>query len=120
MPTKHGVDKGGGKFEILLPVLCLKKAAFLFSFLNNYISPGSSNPRADHSQSPSAIFITSFHPQFLYNGTSSFKSTKKSKSKPALHRSLSYIQKIISSFSLSHIQKRISSLKSLCLIITVA
>ena len=51
----------------------------------------------------SAISFSSFHQQVLCNVTSSFKSIKKSKSKPALHRSLSYIQKSISSFSLSYI-----------------
>ena len=81
--------------------------------------PASSSPRADHPQFPSAISISSFHPQFLCNITSSFKSIKKSKSKPALHRSLSYIQKTISSFSLFCIQKRSSSLRSLCLTITM-
>ena len=64
-------------------------------------------------------FHTSFHSQVLCNVTSSFKSIKKSKFKPALHSSLFFIQKAISSFSLSYIQKRISYLRSLCLIITV-
>ena len=57
--------------------------------------PASSGPRADHPQFPSAISISSFHPQFLCNVTSSFKSIKKSKSKPVSHRNLSYIQKTI-------------------------
>ena len=43
MPTKHGVDECGGKSEVLLSVLCLKKAAFLFTFLNYYISLSTKN-----------------------------------------------------------------------------
>ena len=52
--------------------------------------PASSGPRVDHPQFSYAISISSFYPQILCNVTSSFKSTKKSKSKPALH-GLSYI-----------------------------
>ena len=52
--------------------------------------PASSGPRMDHPQFPYAISISSFYPQILCNVISSFKSTKKSKSKPALH-GLSYI-----------------------------
>ena len=51
----------------------------------------SSSPRADLPQFPSAISISRFYPQILCNVISSFKSTKKSKSKPDFH-SLSYIQ----------------------------
>ena len=88
-------------------------------FMREDIPPASSCPRADHPQFPSVISIFSFHPEFLCDITSSFKSTKKSKSKPTLHRSLSNVQKTISSFSLFCIQQRIPSLRSLFLIITV-
>ena len=84
-----------------------------------YARIGSTTSVKQSDSGSSAIFIRNLHPQLLTNVMSSFKSTKESKSKPALHRSLSYIQKRISSFSLSNIQERISSLSSLCLIITV-
>ena len=60
-----------------------------------FTRPASSGPRADHPQFPSAIYISSFYPHILCDVISSYKFSKKSKSKLALH-------------SLSHIQNRIS------------
>ena len=76
------------------------KLAFLNWMKWGWYEQASSGPRADLPQFPSAISVSSFYPQILCNVISSFKSTKKSKSKPAFH-SLSYIQNRIFFFILS-------------------
>ena len=82
-------------FLVIIFVIFILKAIKGYSILT---FSELSCPSVDYPQFPSAIFSSSFHTQFLSNVMTYFKSTKESKSKPALQRSLSYIQKKISFF----------------------
>ena len=72
-------------FLVIIFVIFILKAIERYSIL---IFSELSSPSVDYPQFPSAIFSSSFHTQFLSNVMTYFKSTKESKSKPALQRSL--------------------------------
>ena len=86
----------------------IRKNKFISEKINGSVEWNKNTSVKRSESGSSAISFSSFHQQVLCNVTSSFKSIKKSKSKPALHRSLSYIQKSISSFSLSYIVFKVS------------
>lgn len=102
-------------FLVIIFVIFILKAIERYSIL---IFSELSSPSVDYPQFPSAIFSSSFHTQFLSNVMTYFKSTKESKSKLALRKSLLYIQRIISFYFVPHTEENFVGL-FIYLIITV-